>query len=35
MGDINKVMMGVVKNREFEGIFTSERQLLMDHIPMN
>jgi hypothetical protein len=35
MGDINKVMMEAVKIMVDEELITSERQLLMDCIPMN
>jgi hypothetical protein len=35
MGDINKVMMVTVNIMAGAGINTSERQLLMDHLPMN
>jgi hypothetical protein len=35
MGDINKVMMAAVKIMADEELITSERQLLMDRIPMN
>jgi hypothetical protein len=35
MGDINKVMIAEVSNITGAGIITPERQLLMDHLPMN
>jgi hypothetical protein len=35
MGDINKVMIAAAIIIADAGIIASERQLLMDHVPMN